>query len=71
LKITIVARDGRVRDVEVVGSSGFDLLDREAVAAVRKGSPYGAVSRHYREDTLTIYANFEYRIGSIRVFGSP
>jgi periplasmic protein TonB len=64
LKITIAAGDGRVTDVEVVRSSGFDLLDKEAIAAVQKGSPYGRVSRHYTEETLTIFANFQYRIGS-------
>ena len=32
--------DGLARDIRVVASSGFSVLDRSAVAAVRKASPF-------------------------------
>jgi protein TonB len=32
--------DGQARDIEVVTSSGFPLLDRSAVSAVRRASPF-------------------------------
>jgi protein TonB len=36
----VVREDGGVRDVRVVESSGRDLLDRNAVEAVKKASPF-------------------------------
>jgi protein TonB len=36
----IIAYNGRVRDVEVVRSSGFGCLDRNAVKAVERSSPF-------------------------------
>jgi protein TonB len=32
--------DGQARDIRVAASSGIPLLDRSAVAAVRKSSPF-------------------------------
>jgi protein TonB len=34
--------DGQARDIRVVVSSGFPVLDRSAVAAVRKASPFAS-----------------------------
>ena len=39
LSVTI-ARDGRLLNVVVIGSSGFPEMDRGVVAGVRQGSPY-------------------------------
>lgn len=39
VRVTI-ARDGRLLDVEVVGSSGVPEFDRGVLAGVRSGSPY-------------------------------
>jgi len=36
----IIAYNGRVRDLEVVRRSGFDCLDRNAVEAVKRSSPF-------------------------------
>lgn len=61
LRVTI-HRDGTVREVKVMEGSGSSILDEEAVAAVRKGSPYGALPRAYEEEFLTIFAFFDYRL---------
>ena len=53
-------RDGTIKDVELLESSGFPRLDREAVAAVYKGAPYGKLPEAYKEDDLSILAFFRY-----------
>ena len=36
----IVCADGETQDITITESSGFELLDRSAVEAVRKASPF-------------------------------
>ena len=36
----IIAHDGRVRDIEITRSSGFECLDKNAVRAVERSSPF-------------------------------
>lgn len=69
LKVT-VRRDGSVESVQILESSGSSALDQEAVRAVWRGASYGPISRHYEEETLTIFAFFQYRIGRTFIFGS-
>jgi len=61
LKITI-NRDGTVKGVELKESSGHRDLDDEAIAAVRKGAPYGRLPSAYKEDILNIFAFFQYNL---------
>lgn len=63
LQVT-VNKDGTLRDVELKESSGYPLLDQEAIDAVRKGAPYGALSRYYEKETLTIFVFFQYHLTS-------
>ena len=58
-------RDGTIKNngVELLESSGFPRLDREAVAAVYKGAPYGKLPDAYKKDDLSILAFFRYSIG--------
>jgi protein TonB len=62
LKITI-NKDGTIDDVDLVTGSGFERLDREAIAAIFKGQPYGTLPDSYEEDQLIIHAYFEYILG--------
>ena len=56
-------RDGSVRDVELLLSSGYPMLDREAIAAVWKGSDsYGSLPKAFKEDQLRIKAYFTYNL---------
>lgn len=65
LKI-IVNRDGTIEDVNLIRDSGFERLDREAIAAIFKGQPYGALPPDYPDAQLTINAYFEYILGQSR-----
>jgi len=61
LKIT-VRRDGTVDNVKLVESSGSPALDNEALAAVRRGGPYGDLPSAYPEKELNIFAFFRYSL---------
>jgi len=61
LKITF-RRDGTVLNVELKDSSGSPALDNEAIAAVRRGGPYGELPRSYTEDELNVFAFFRYNL---------
>ena len=66
-------RDGTVRDVVLLQTSGFPLLDREAIAAVYKGNDsYGSLPKAYKEDQLRIKAYFTYNLDRRpAIFGQP
>jgi periplasmic protein TonB len=71
LKITI-RHDGTIADVQLKESSGSPTLDNEALAAVRRGGPYGELSRFYKENELNIFAFFSYNLvhTSKSIFGN-
>ena len=75
LRFTLNRRGELIGTPEVLESSKFSRLDKEAVAAVHKGSPYGPLPRAYDKDNLTIMAFFRYdlqRVGTRRpgdIFG--
>jgi protein TonB len=59
----IFDREGKVLDVILLRSSGFPLLDREAIAAVLKGDgSYGALPKAYPKEQLRIKAFFNYNL---------
>jgi len=60
----IFDREGVVLDVYLVEGQTVDypLLVREAIAAVYKGGPYGALPKAYDKPTLTVKAWFEYSL---------
>lgn len=59
----IINRDGTVDDVEVLSGAQHERLNREAIAAIFKGQPYGSLPDTFEEDQLTIHAFFEYILG--------
>ena len=65
LKI-VINRDGSIEDVDLVQASGFERLDREAIASIFKGQPYGALPKDYPKEQLVITARFEYILGQRR-----
>lgn len=64
LRIT-VNRHGDVEDVQLLETTGYPLLDREAIDSVRKGATYGPLPRAYPHDTLKIMAFFQYSISNV------
>lgn len=56
-----------INEPELLRSSGSKRLDDEAAQAVAKASPrFGFLPDAYRYETLTIFAYFEYQLGSSR-----
>ena len=59
-----------VNEPELLKSSGSPRLDAEAARAVRAASPrFGFLPDAYRYETLTIFAYFDYRLGSRSIYG--
>jgi protein TonB len=58
----VINRDGSVETADVLESSGYPTLDREAVAAVYRGASYGNLPSSFPKDQLTIMAYFQYRL---------
>jgi len=68
LRITF-NRDGTLaRRPEVRESSGWPLLDLEAVEAVVKAAPFGALPRAYPDDTLSVFAFFQYELAGRSIY---
>jgi len=65
LKVT-VNRDGSLKEVRLVETSGHRDLDDEALAAVRKGAPYGKLPGAYKEEVLNIFAFFQYNLTRVK-----
>ena len=61
IRIT-VDRNGNVTDVALMESSGYHLLDDEAMHAVRQGATYGPLPRAYPNEYLNIMAFFSYHL---------
>lgn len=62
----VINRDGTVDDVEVLSGAQHERLNREAIAAIFKGQPYGALPDNFEEDQLIFNAFFEYSFGQIQ-----
>jgi len=61
-----------VNDPQLLKSSGSSRLDAEAARAVVAASPrFGFLPDAYRYETLTIFAYFDYRLGSRSLYGEP
>lgn len=59
LNFTIL-KDGQVTDVRVVSTSGYDLLDEEAVRAIKAAAPFAPLPDSWHQDQLTITGHFLY-----------
>jgi TonB family protein len=59
-------RNGQMDRITILNSSGFPLLDEEAVRAVRASAPYPGFPDHIAVGRLNIEANFDYRIAAKR-----
>lgn len=62
VQMTFNRKGELTRPPELLQTSGYPELDREALAAIRKGSPYGPLSKAYAKDHLTVKAYFNYNL---------
>ena len=67
--LIIVDKKGKLVDVDLVRTSGSDILDSEAIQAIYRASPFGPLPKRYPHDVLKIHANFRYRLGGKAMFG--
>ncbi len=56
----VINRDGSLAEARVLRSSGFALLDQEALRAVHDASPFPPLPTRMESDRLVINATFEY-----------
>ena len=64
-----ILRDGSLKEVKLIRSSGFRVLDQAALRAVKDAASFPPMPAGWEDNELTILANFEYRlIGTKSVF---
>lgn len=66
LVIFSLSRDGALRGVKVLDSSGFPILDRETVRTIRASAPFPPFPGSVKVSKLNIKAKFDYRLASGR-----
>ena len=59
-------REGEVIEIRLLDPSGYEVLDEEAVRAVRAGAPFPPFPDHVTVKRLNIQASFDYRLTSKR-----
>lgn len=57
-----IRSDGTLSDTGIVSSSGFESLDRGALAVVKAAAPYLPFPKTFNLSTLHIVAKFEYEL---------
>jgi protein TonB len=65
----VLRKDGSVRTVEIIDSSGVMVLDRYIENAIRLASPFPPIPVSVGEDVIPISINFTYVLGGTRAFG--
>jgi TonB family protein len=55
-----IRQDGQLTDVTLIQSSGYRVLDAEAIRAVRAAAPYAPLPESWHQDRITITGNFIY-----------
>ena len=64
LLVFTISSNGELTDIQVLNSSGHEILDKEACRAVQAGSPFPVFPEHIRMQRLHIRASFDYKLTS-------
>jgi len=59
-----LAKRGNLTQIEIISSSGYEILDEEALRAVSTAAPFPAFPEHITVSRLNVKANFNYRLAS-------
>jgi TonB family protein len=59
-----LARKGDVIQIRLMKNSGYEILDNEAIRAIRAAAPFPPFPEHIRVSRLNIKASFDYRLTS-------
>jgi TonB family protein len=65
----VLRKDGSVRTVEIVHSTGVTILDRYIENAIRLAAPFPPIPRSVGDDVIPISINYTYVLGGLRAFG--
>ena len=65
----VLHKNGSVRTVEIVQSSGFRILDSYIENAIRLAQPFPSIPASVGEDVIPISLNFTYTLHGFRLFG--
>ncbi|NRA64472.1 MAG: energy transducer TonB [Pseudobacteriovorax sp.] len=57
-----IGKDGRLRKVKVLETSGHKILDDAVVDAIKLSSPYSPLPESHEKENLTVVANFVYSL---------
>ena len=66
LVVFSIGRDGELIQIKILKTSGHEILDMEAVGAIRKAAPFPRFLEHITTSRLNIRANFGYRLTARR-----
>lgn len=61
LKFTILST-GTVKDIKIIKSSGFNILDKEAISTVKRASPFPPIPKKINRSTLTIEVSLVFQL---------
>ena len=61
LMFTVIS-DGSVRDIEIVRSSGFDVLDKRAAATVAEAAPFPSIPEKFNRSDLTMEVDIVFKL---------
>lgn len=64
-----VNKQGELIDVDLLQTSGSDLLDFEAIQAIYRAAPFGPMTKHYPHEILKIRAHFSYQMAGRYIYG--
>jgi protein TonB len=62
-----IKKDGRLSEIEIVQHSGYPVLDKAAVKALRDGEPYWPLPDDWHMDSYTILGHFIYSLYGYRL----
>lgn len=57
-------RGGTMVEARIMATSGFEILDKEAVRAITEAAPFPPFPAHVRVARLNVVVNFDYRLTS-------
>ncbi len=55
-----IGKDGSLKELKLVKSSGYRILDEEALNAIKYAAPFNPIPDRFGQDHITILATFEY-----------
>lgn len=57
-----ISGDGQLKDVNIIKSSGYSILDEEAVATIKRSAPYPEIKNRLNTDNLQLQVRLIYKI---------